>query len=155
MEVYKSTRTAAEMEYALGAVPSIGENGNWFIGDQDTGIKAGGITISNDTATVGQVISVKAVDDNGKPTEWECVDMSGWKHIATVAVPSDGEEVTSIEITTDEEGNPFSLDEVVINYRITRGDSSTTTNGNICLRFNEYGADGTNGKGTLLLQAVP
>lgn len=29
------------------------------------------------TAEVGQVLSVKAVDDNGKPTEWEPVDMSG------------------------------------------------------------------------------
>ena len=27
------------------------------------------------TAEVGQVISVKAVDDEGKPTEWECVDL--------------------------------------------------------------------------------
>lgn len=26
------------------------------------------------TATVGQVIAVKAVDENGKPTEWECLD---------------------------------------------------------------------------------
>lgn len=29
------------------------------------------------TAEVGQVLSVKVVDDNGKPTEWEPVDMSG------------------------------------------------------------------------------
>lgn len=28
------------------------------------------------TAKVGQTIVVKAVDENGKPTEWECVDMS-------------------------------------------------------------------------------
>lgn len=27
------------------------------------------------TAKVGQVISVKAVDDEGKPTEWECADL--------------------------------------------------------------------------------
>lgn len=27
------------------------------------------------TATVGQTIAVKAVDENGKPTEWEAVDM--------------------------------------------------------------------------------
>lgn len=29
------------------------------------------------TASVGQTIVVKAVDGNGKPTEWECVDMTG------------------------------------------------------------------------------
>lgn len=28
------------------------------------------------TAEVGQVVAVKAVDENGKPTEWEAVDMS-------------------------------------------------------------------------------
>ena len=33
------------------------------------------ITIST-TAKVGQTIVVKAVDENGKPTEWECVDIA-------------------------------------------------------------------------------
>lgn len=42
MEIYNSSHTAAELEYALSAIPSIGENGNWYIGDQDTGIVAGG-----------------------------------------------------------------------------------------------------------------
>ena len=31
---------------------------------------------SPNTAEVGQVIAVKAVDENGKPTEWEAVDMA-------------------------------------------------------------------------------
>ena len=34
------------------------------------------LVASPSVAEVGQVISVKAVDENGKPTEWECVDMS-------------------------------------------------------------------------------
>lgn len=42
MDVYNSTHTAEELEFALKAVPSIGANGNWFIGDIDTGIKAQG-----------------------------------------------------------------------------------------------------------------
>lgn len=42
MEVYNSEHTAEELEFALKAVPSIGANGNWFIGDVDTGIKAQG-----------------------------------------------------------------------------------------------------------------
>lgn len=32
-------------------------------------------TLGISTATVGQTIKVKAVDDDGKPTEWEAVDM--------------------------------------------------------------------------------
>ena len=30
------------------------------------------------TAQVGQTLIVKAIDENGKPTEWECVDMPTW-----------------------------------------------------------------------------
>jgi hypothetical protein len=36
----------------------------------------GGIKVAS-TAKVGQTIVVKAVDENGNPTEWECVDVSG------------------------------------------------------------------------------
>ena len=32
---------------------------------------------SPNTATVGQILSVKAVDENGKPTEWEVIDKPG------------------------------------------------------------------------------
>lgn len=96
MEVYQSERTAAELEYALGAVPSIGENNHWFIGDQDTGILAEGLTpyvgenqnwwvgetdtgvfaggVKVEGAEVGQTVVVKAVDENGRPTEWAAVD---------------------------------------------------------------------------------
>lgn len=38
--------------------------------------EVGGIKIES-VAEVGQVIAVKAVDAQGKPTEWECVDMGG------------------------------------------------------------------------------
>lgn len=34
---------------------------------------AGGIEVAS-VAEVGQTIVVKAVDENGKPTEWECID---------------------------------------------------------------------------------
>lgn len=35
--------------------------------------KPGGIEVTG--ASVGQIIVVKAVDENGKPTEWECADL--------------------------------------------------------------------------------
>lgn len=34
----------ASLPGAPGETPSIGNNGNWFIGDVDTGIKAGGVS---------------------------------------------------------------------------------------------------------------
>ena len=45
----------------------------------DNSIAAGGtdISLGLTSASVGQTIKVKAVDDTGKPTEWEAVDMAG------------------------------------------------------------------------------
>ena len=40
------------------------------------------------TATVGQTIRVSAVDDAGKPTEWEAVDMEG---VPTVTTANNGQ----------------------------------------------------------------
>jgi hypothetical protein len=55
-----------------------------------------------DTAAVGQTIVVKAVDENGKPTEWEAVNFpiggSEWKLIGEVETT---EELSSVRITSD------------------------------------------------------
>ena len=84
--------------------PKIGSNGNWWVWDfeagayVDTGVAASGggavssvngrtgdVTLTAGdvgavsvpaTASVGQTVVVKAVDDSGKPTEWEAADMS-------------------------------------------------------------------------------
>lgn len=51
----------------------------------------GGIKVAS-TAEVGQTIVVKAVDENGNPTEWECADMSGgaeWDAVIDLGVYSD------------------------------------------------------------------
>ena len=89
--------------YSGGDAPSIGANGNWYVRQTDTGVSATGpagpqgpkgetgpqgpqgemgpqglagpaLAVTN-TATVGQTIKVSAVDENGKPTEWEAVNM--------------------------------------------------------------------------------
>lgn len=74
-----------------GITPTIGDNGNWFLGATDTGKPSRGAT--GDTgpqgpagkdgagmditgATVGQIAKISAVDENGKPTAWEPVDMA-------------------------------------------------------------------------------
>ena len=52
------------------------------------------------TASVGQVIAVKAVDADGKPTEWEAVDMiSGERDWVEIASGTVGENVTMFEFT--------------------------------------------------------
>lgn len=96
MEVYQSTKTAAEMEYALSAVPSIGENGNWFIGDQDTGIFAAGVDVTG--AEVGQIVKIAAVDENGRPTAWEPVPISQeWRLLYERASTTVAEGIVKIE----------------------------------------------------------
>lgn len=64
---------------ADGTTPTIGANGNWYVGQTDTGVPATGpagpaLTVTN-TAAVGQTVRVTAVNDEGQPTEWEAVDM--------------------------------------------------------------------------------
>lgn len=142
MEVYQSSRTAAEMEYALGAVPSIGANNHWFIGDVDTGVSAEGLTpyvgengnwwvgetdtgvyaggVKVEGAEVGQTIVVKAADENGIPTEWEAktihpsyADPFGWKKINEASLSID-DQVNQVVFTTDAEGGEFAYDELMI-----------------------------------------
>lgn len=75
----------------------------------DTVIPEGGIPIPP-TASVGQTIVVKEVDENGKPTEWEVADMtsSGGGGIVEVYKTTTTEDVSRITITKDSDGNAFS-----------------------------------------------
>ena len=70
-----------------------------------------------ETSTVGQTIVVKSVDENGKPTEWEAVDMSSggekWELIADVTLE---EQVTSFSIDQDTNGQPFRLRKYMLAY---------------------------------------
>lgn len=151
MEVYQSSKTAAEMEFALKAIPSIGANNHWFIGDVDTGVLAEGLTPyvgangnwwvgETDTgvyaggvkvtgAEVGQTIVVKAVDENGKPTEWECAELpSGAKLLASMTLQ---EDVSDVYITLDDNGNSLSFNECLLLATFT-GTSANTTEQMVC-----------------------
>lgn len=93
---------------ADGITPTIGSNGNWYLGTADTGEPSrgeqgpagkdgapgkdgAGVDITG--AAVGQIPRITAVDADGKPTAWEAVDMAGggdeWEKIATIDVTSD------------------------------------------------------------------
>ena len=92
------------------------------------------------TASVGQTIKVSAVDENGKPTAWEAVDLSkSYEYLIDLT-----EDVESIDFDfTDSEGNPIMLDEVLIvlhiksvnvsgcdttlKYRLDNGTDKTTS----------------------------
>lgn len=115
---------------ADGVTPTIGDNGNWYIGSTDTGKPSRGNTGPAGTpgkdgagmdltgATVGQIAKIAAVDENGQPTEWEAVDFSSGgdaekmvRHIATVSVTAG---TTSYNVTVDSNGDPLNLESVYI-----------------------------------------
>lgn len=69
------------------------------------------ISLGLTAATPGQIIKVKTVQ-NGKPTEWEAVDMpSGeeWEKIKEIIIAEGAEESNALTINADENGNAFRL----------------------------------------------
>ena len=64
-------------------------------------------------ATVGQIAKITAVDDTGKPTAWEAVDMASredWRRIRGETF--DGSNTNLFEISADEYGNAICLKKV-------------------------------------------
>lgn len=122
-----------------GITPTIGANGNWYIGSTDTGKPSRG---ENDTslgltsATVGQLIKIKAVDDSGKPTAWEAVDMptggggETWELINEVTL---SEDAMSVVFDKDKSGSAFSLRKFAVFGRTKGSNASKTDGGVICI----------------------
>lgn len=65
-------------------------------------------------AQVGQTIKVKAVNEQGMPTAWEAADMAGGEEFELIRAIRITESTNAISITTDENGNGFSLKSVFI-----------------------------------------
>ena len=82
--------------------------GDALNGKQNTLIQSG--------ATVGQIAKITAVDDNGKPTAWQAVDMASgggeWELINEATLTED--EISEITISGDSNGNPFELSSVYL-----------------------------------------
>lgn len=68
------------------------------------------ISLGLTSATVGQTIKVKAVDADGKPTEWEAAEVGEkWEKIAEIIIPDGSEESNALTINKDLNGQPFEL----------------------------------------------
>ena len=74
----------AELKGANGITPTIGSNGNWYLGTTDTGKPSRGATgtpgkdgagMDITGATVGQIVKIAAVDASGVPIAWSPADM--------------------------------------------------------------------------------
>ena len=77
------------------------------------------LSLGVEGATVGQIAKITAVDDAGKPTAWQAVDMpSGggetWELINEITIPDDAEETNALVINEDLNGNPFELKKALL-----------------------------------------
>lgn len=111
------------------------------------------IVSTGDTAAVGDVLRVKAVDADGKPTEWECAAVGGgeqsvdYRLIREIIVPEDVTADTEsditwwlsnaeghtthpcgVEIDNDDNGEALALREIYLNIHTVKGSTSTYEN---------------------------
>ena len=119
--------------------------------EQNGGSTGGGIAEESDptvqswaktplTAEVGQFFKVSAVDENGKVTAVEAVDVpnggsstdENWELIADVTTT---EEVSVIDISVDTNGNPFSLSKMDMLFHIV-GTETNTANDAVRVNIN-------------------
>ena len=115
-----------------GLTPHIGDNGNWYLGDTDTGKPARGAPGAKGDpgkdgagmdvtgATVGQTVKIAAVDGNGVPTAWEPVDMpsgsgeKAWVLVADTVTEEDAVGDQWLRWNKDIAGNTFSYSELIV-----------------------------------------
>lgn len=136
LKVKNGSKGSAGADGTDGITPHIGDNGNWYIGSTDTGNPSRGATgpqgpagaPGNDGAgmditgaTVGQIAKITAVDDTGKPTAWEAVDMpsggggdGGAKEFRLIRSITLEEQSDRVDISVDSSGNAFALHEVYV-----------------------------------------
>lgn len=90
-------------------------NGSWSVSLTELAtpddIPSGGTDTSLGVtgAEVGQIVKIKAVDENGIPTEWEAADAASGEDWEFINEISTNEWISSVTINQDSNGNPFSL----------------------------------------------
>lgn len=108
-----------------GKILGIGEDG--IVVPQDIP-QGGDNSLGITAAAVGQIIKVKSVDTAGKPTEWEAADMGGKVELIASGTI---EEVASLLVTKDSDGNALSLKNCYIMINGTLDGIGSTS---ICFR---------------------
>lgn len=94
--------------------------------DVEVEIPAGDTSLGITGAEVGQTVKITAVDDDGRPTAWEAADASGGgtgkfrllRYLETT------EDVSRIDIETDDNGNAFECQELYAICKVWGTDDS-------------------------------
>ena len=109
-----------------GITPTIGSNGNWYIGDIDTGKPSRGENGAVPDIQIGTVTTLPAGSDAtasmGGTAENPLLNLGipkgadgqgggsgNWEKIAEIIIPDDAEESNALTINKDLNGQPFSL----------------------------------------------
>lgn len=93
------------------------------------------ISLGLTSTTVGQIAKISAVDDSGKPTAWEAVDMptgGGERTFEKVVEMTTAEDAAVISISTDKNGNPLSMSEFYVAITTARNSAATANNNFNC-----------------------
>lgn len=101
------------------------------------------------SAAVGQIVKIKAVDASGKITQTEAVDLpsgggeDAWELIKAITIADDAEETNALHISTDENGQPFSLKKAKIfaRFPMYKGKSTIPTFSFLSLNNTYLGAN--------------
>lgn len=128
-----------------GITPHIGDNGNWYLDDTDTGKPSRGKTgpqgpagpagtdgkdgagMDITGATVGQIAKITAVDASGKPTAWEPVDMpSGGAKPYKILYNQTLSEAAVVKVDAD--ADAAACNEYVLSMAIPKGDVAVAYN---------------------------
>ena len=109
-----------------GITPTIGENGNWYLGDTDTGKPSRGADGAVPDIQIGTVTTLPAGSDATasmggtaenpllnlgipKGADGQGSGSGNWEKIAEIIIPDDVEESNALTIDKDINGQPFSL----------------------------------------------
>ena len=104
----------------ISATQPTAESHPVWINPEGEASPAGGTDLSLGVtgATVGQIAKITAVDDSGKPTAWEAVDMpaggGGEEDFELIFMDTVTEDVREFNRNVDKDGNPFELKEAVV-----------------------------------------
>ena len=121
----------------ISATQPTAESHPVWINPEGEASPAGGTDISLGVtgATVGQIAKITAVDNTGKPTAWEAVNMptgGGESTFEKLVEMTTLEDAAVISISTDKNGNPLSMSEFYVAITTARNSASTANNNFNC-----------------------
>jgi len=114
--------------------PFIGENGNWWVKKEDTGVKAQGP--KGDKGDMGEsveVLSIEKIHSDGQSDVYEISFSDGSRHSFTVQNGKDGKSISVLEIKLKESSGNIDTYEILFSdgschsFKVTNGQSESAS----------------------------